>query len=91
MDSFAINPVLVIRCLTVAALAGLLLAVGLRLTWGEVLSALQRCRVGWVLGINFVGVPAITLAAGALFDIRNCTVRVAAATSVIRTSAFVIF
>lgn len=65
MDSFSINPVLVIRCLTVAALAGLLLAVGLRLTWGEVASALHRCRIGWVLGINFVGVPAITVAAGA--------------------------
>lgn len=71
MDSSSISPVLVIRCLTVAALAGLLLAVGLRLTWSEVLSALQRCRIGWVLGINFVGVPVITLAAGAAFHLER--------------------
>lgn len=71
MDPFSINPVLVIRGLTVAALAGLLLAVGLRLTWGEVLAALQRCRIGWVLGINFVGMPAITLAAGAAFHLER--------------------
>jgi BASS family bile acid:Na+ symporter len=71
VDSFSINPVLVIRCLTVAALAGLLLAVGLRLTWREVLSALQRCRISWVLAINFVGVPAITLIAGTLFHLER--------------------
>jgi BASS family bile acid:Na+ symporter len=71
MEHFSINPVLVIRCLTAAALAGLLLAVGLRLTWGEVLSALQCCRVGWVLGINFLGVPAITLAVGSVFHLER--------------------
>jgi BASS family bile acid:Na+ symporter len=71
VDTFSINPVLVIRCLTVAALAGLLLAVGLRLTWREVGSALKRCRMSWVLGINFVGVPAITLIAGTLFHLER--------------------
>jgi BASS family bile acid:Na+ symporter len=71
VDTFSINPVLVIRCLTVAALAGLLLAVGLRLSWREVVLALKRCRISWVLAINFVGVPAITLIAGTLFHLER--------------------
>ena len=69
MDLSSINPVLVIRCLTIAALAGLLLAVGLRLTWAEVLLALRRCPIGWVLAVNFLGVPVITLGAALLFGI----------------------
>jgi len=69
MESHSVDPVLIIRCLTIAALAGLLLAVGLRLTWGEVLLALRRCRAGWVLGINFIGVPALTLGAAWLFGL----------------------
>jgi BASS family bile acid:Na+ symporter len=71
MELFHINPVLMIRCLTIAALAGLLLAVGLRLTWGEVLLALRRCPIGWVLGINFVGVPAMTLGAALVFGLQR--------------------
>jgi len=71
VDQFSINPVLVIRCLTIAALAGLLLAVGLRLTWGEVVSALRRCRTGWVLALNFVGVPAIALAVASAFHLER--------------------
>ncbi len=63
------DPVLIIRFLTIAALAGLLLAVGLRLTWAEVLQALRRCSIGWVLALNFIGVPAITLGAALLFGL----------------------
>lgn len=71
MDLHSVNPVLIIRLLTIAALGGLLLAVGLRLTWAEVLLALRRCRAGWVLGINFIGVPAVTLAAALLFGLER--------------------
>jgi len=65
------NPVLIIRALSAVALAGLLLAVGLRLTWAEVLLALRRCQMGWVLWGNFVLVPVITLALGTLFRIER--------------------
>lgn len=71
MGQFSVDPVLIIRCLTIAALAGLLLAVGLRLTWAEVVVALRRCRAGWVLGINFLGVPALTLGTASLFGIER--------------------
>lgn len=66
-----LNPTTLIRALTAAALAGLLLAVGLRLTWAEVLAALRRCRMGWVLLSNFVLVPVITLAVGSAFHVER--------------------
>ena len=62
---------MVIRILTISALGGLLLAVGLRLTWAEVAEALRRCRMGWVLLINFVAVPVLTLALTWLFQINR--------------------
>jgi len=71
MNLRSVDPVLIIRILTVAALAGLLLAVGLRLRWAEVLLALRRCRAGWVLGINFIGVPVVTLGAATLFGLER--------------------
>jgi BASS family bile acid:Na+ symporter len=52
-----------IQILTCGALVGLLGAVGLRLTWGEVKSALSRCRLTAIVLANFIAVPA--LAAGA--------------------------
>jgi BASS family bile acid:Na+ symporter len=66
-----LNPTTIIRALTAAALAGLLLAVGLRLTWAEVLAALRRCRMGWVLLSNFGLVPVITLALGSAFHVER--------------------
>jgi len=65
------NPVLIIRALTAAALVGLLLAVGLRLTWTEMLGALRRCRISLVLLGNFLLVPFITLALGSLFHVER--------------------
>jgi len=52
-----------IRILTVCAMVGLLGAVGLRLTWNEVRTAMGQCRFGLVLLINFLAVPALTVAA----------------------------
>ena len=66
-----LNPTIIIRALTGAALAGLLLAVGLRLTWAEVLAALRRCRLSLVLLINFALVPVITLALGSAFHVER--------------------
>jgi BASS family bile acid:Na+ symporter len=59
----------IIRILTISALAGLLGAVGLRLTFGEVALALKRCRFFAILIANFVVVPALTIAAARLFDL----------------------
>ena len=75
MNFSSINPILVIRILTIAALGGLLLAVGLRLTWAEVAEALRRCRMGWVLVVNFVVVPALTLLLAWMFQVgRDLTI-----------------
>jgi BASS family bile acid:Na+ symporter len=52
----------IIRALTVASLAGLLLAVGLRLTAGQVLQAVRQCRFVLIVGANFLVVPAVALA-----------------------------
>ncbi|MCL4785241.1 MAG: bile acid:sodium symporter [Verrucomicrobia bacterium] len=46
-----------------SALAGLLGAVGLRLTLGQVVQSLRRCRFVAILVANFLIVPALTLAA----------------------------
>jgi BASS family bile acid:Na+ symporter len=51
----------IIRVLTMGSLAGLLLAVGLRLTPGEVLTAVRRCRLLSILLVNFVAVPLLVL------------------------------
>jgi len=52
----------IIRLLTISALAGLLGAVGLRLTLGQVTLALKRCRFLTILLVNFLVVPALTVA-----------------------------
>jgi BASS family bile acid:Na+ symporter len=51
----------IIRALTMASLAGLLLAVGLRLTARQVIQALKECRFPLILIANFVAVPAIAV------------------------------
>src|SRR5262245_33655540 len=50
-----------IRALTTVSLAGLLLAVGLRLTWAEVRDALRQRRLGWLLPVNFIVVPMVAM------------------------------
>jgi bile acid:Na+ symporter, BASS family len=55
----SIDPSIIVRALTMACLTGLLLAVGLRLTAGEVLTSLRQCRLTLVLLVNFAGVPLL--------------------------------
>jgi bile acid:Na+ symporter, BASS family len=65
----------IIRLLTISALTGLLGAVGLRLTLGEVAQALKRCRFVAILIANFVVVPALTIAAARVFGLgRDITI-----------------
>lgn len=61
----------VIQILTGAALAGLLGAVGLRLTWREVKAALCQCRFTAILAANFVVVPALAVAAARGFGLAQ--------------------
>src|SRR6185369_6914980 len=59
----------------ISALAGLLGAVGLRLTLGQVAQALKRSRFVAILFANFVVVPALTVAAARMFGLnRNITI-----------------
>jgi len=53
----------IIRILTPLSLGGLLLGVGMRLTWAQVHDALRRSHLGWLLPLNFVAVPLLTLGA----------------------------
>ncbi len=62
-----------IRLLTGFALFGLLLGVGLRLTWSEVVAALRQCRLTLVLAVNFVVVPALAVALCKLFGVAPQT------------------
>jgi bile acid:Na+ symporter, BASS family len=65
----------IIRILTISALAGLLGAVGLRLTLGQVGLALKRCRFVAILLANFIVVPALTVAAARVFGLgRDITI-----------------
>jgi BASS family bile acid:Na+ symporter len=60
-----------IQILTCSALVGLLGAVGLRLTYAEVKTALHRCRFIAILLLNFVFVPAIAVATAVAFDLNR--------------------
>jgi BASS family bile acid:Na+ symporter len=44
------------------SLVGLLLDVGLRVTWREVHQAMRVSRLGWILVVNFITVPGLTVA-----------------------------
>lgn len=57
----SIDPVIIIRLLTMACLTGLLLAVGLRLTISQVVASLRKCQLTLVLLANFVGVPLLVV------------------------------
>jgi BASS family bile acid:Na+ symporter len=63
----------IVRLLTIGSLAGLLAAVGMRLTVAQVVLALRRGGLGLVVTANFVVVPILVLAATKLcgfgFDI----------------------
>ena len=63
----------IIRILTISALAGLLGAVGLRLTLGEVVESLRKCRFTAILLANFIVVPALTAGAAILFKVDRQT------------------
>jgi bile acid:Na+ symporter, BASS family len=59
----------IIRILTISALAGLLGAVGLRLTLGEVLASLKKCRFTAILLANFIVIPALTAGLAVAFKL----------------------
>jgi BASS family bile acid:Na+ symporter len=72
---FSVDPTLVIRCLTISALGGLLLAIGLRLSWAEVAKALKRSRLVLILAVNFAGVPLLAVATAWAFQLgRDLTI-----------------
>ncbi len=60
---------LTIQVLTCSALVGLLGAVGLRLTYGEVRAALARCRFVAIMLVNFIAIPALAVIAIMAFKI----------------------
>lgn len=75
ISAFSIDPTLVIRGLTISALGGLLLTVGLRLSWGEVAKAIKRCHLSLVLAVNFVFVPLLAVAAASALHLgRDVTI-----------------
>ena len=59
----------IIRVLTIAALSGLLLGVGLRLTLAAVMASLRRCRLALIVAVNFIVVPALTVAVARAFGL----------------------
>jgi bile acid:Na+ symporter, BASS family len=60
-----------IQVLTCSALAGLLGAVGLRLTWREITTARKQCRLAVILVVNFVAIPLLALAIASGFSLRR--------------------
>src|SRR5262245_11677146 len=67
------KPEMIIRILTIAALAGLLAGVGLRLTLAQVAESFKRCRFVLILAANFIVVPALTVTAASVFRIDELT------------------
>jgi BASS family bile acid:Na+ symporter len=63
----------IIQILTISALAGLLAAVGLRLTAVQVIQALHKSRFTWIVAANFVLVPGVTVAVARLFQLPRET------------------
>lgn len=64
-----LNATAAIRILTIGSLGGLLFAVGLRLTWPEIVNSLRRCRLGWLLPVNFLLPPALVIVLARGFQI----------------------
>lgn len=61
----------IVRLLTIGSLAGLLAAVGMRLTVKQVVNALRKRRVGLVVTANFLIVPVLVLAATNLCSFKS--------------------
>lgn len=61
----------IIQILTCSALAGLLGAVGLRLTWNEVRTALKQCRFVAILVANFIVIPALSVGAATCLGLQQ--------------------
>jgi BASS family bile acid:Na+ symporter len=61
----------IVRVLTITTLAGLLFSSGLRLTWAEVSKSIHQCRLGWLLVLNFLIVPALTFMLARFFKVTN--------------------
>ena len=61
----------IIRILTAGSLAGLLLAVGLRLTIREVVESVRRCRLILIVLVNFVAVPALVVLLAKAFQLDS--------------------
>ncbi len=59
----------IVRLLTIGSLAGLLMAVGMRLTIRQVVHALREHRLALIVIVNFAIVPALVLAATQLFGL----------------------
>jgi len=68
-----------IQILTCAALVGLLGAIGLRLNYYQLRSALGRCSLGMVMLVNFVVIPALALSTVHSFDLNRSTILLGAA------------
>lgn len=59
--TMSLDTTTIIRVLTTLSLGGLLLGVGLRLTATQVKDALRRSHLGWLMPLNFLAIPLITL------------------------------
>ncbi len=53
----------IIRGLTIGSLSGLLFSVGLRLTVHQVIASLRGCRLGIIVAVNFLVIPALAVIA----------------------------
>jgi len=67
----SLDPATVIRVLTMACLTGLLLAVGLRLTAGQVIESLRSCRLTLILLVNFIAVPLLVVLLIRVFQLKT--------------------
>ena len=61
----------IVRLLTIGSLAGLLMAVGMRLTIRQVVGALRKRRLALIVTVNFVIVPVLVLAATKLCGFKT--------------------
>src|SRR6266571_3324224 len=61
----------IVRLLTIGSLAGLLMAVGMRLTIRQVVNALRKRRLALIVTVNFVIVPVLVLAATKLCGFKT--------------------
>lgn len=60
-----------IRVLTMTSLGGLLFTTGLRLTLRQMADSVRCNRLGWILPVNFLLIPAMTFAAAWLFQLPS--------------------